>query len=373
MDRESSVRDALREFRTRIGKGLSNARRRVAVDIGALLQKAAAATVAWLIARYVIQHHEPFFAPIAAVISLNAPEGERGANALRLLLGVLIGITAGELAILTLERNIGTMALAVLVAMTAARAIGGTRVTLGQSAVSAILCVAVVNDQLWLNRTVDALLGAGVSLVFTQFLFSPEPVAFVHRAQSAALAEMAAVIELTARALERTESEAVDRATRRLSKLGDQLAELERVRRNSYAVVRHSLLWRSQTRPLVNANESTELINLLGLSCVTLARLALTTRSPRRKELVPGLHELSSALHVLAGNPGSRAARQVAAEVALRIIRPFSGNVPPMGATFVGTVSALRMVAADVLVFSGVGRLEAVEAVREGAPVSSAT
>ena len=47
---------------------------------------------AWVIAKHVVDHHEPFFAPIAAVVALNAPLGERGLNAVRLLEGVVVGI-----------------------------------------------------------------------------------------------------------------------------------------------------------------------------------------------------------------------------------------------------------------------------------------
>ena len=62
-----------------------------AVDASPVVQGTAAATAAWVIANYVIDHHEPFFAPIAAVIALNAPLGERGLNAVRLLAGVVVG------------------------------------------------------------------------------------------------------------------------------------------------------------------------------------------------------------------------------------------------------------------------------------------
>jgi hypothetical protein len=56
------------------------------------VQGTAASTAAWVIATHVIDHHEPFFAPIAAVIALNAPLGERGLNAFRLLLGVVVDL-----------------------------------------------------------------------------------------------------------------------------------------------------------------------------------------------------------------------------------------------------------------------------------------
>jgi uncharacterized membrane protein YgaE (UPF0421/DUF939 family) len=42
-----------------------------------ILQQTAAAVLAWLIATMVVGHAEPFFAPVAAVVALNATLGER--------------------------------------------------------------------------------------------------------------------------------------------------------------------------------------------------------------------------------------------------------------------------------------------------------
>jgi uncharacterized membrane protein YgaE (UPF0421/DUF939 family) len=55
--------------------------------------------VAWVIATRVVEHRHPFFAPIAAVVSLNAARGDRGVNAVRLVLGVIVGILVAEPAI----------------------------------------------------------------------------------------------------------------------------------------------------------------------------------------------------------------------------------------------------------------------------------
>lgn len=50
------------------------------VSVRLLLQQTIAATVAWLIANLVSGHNDPFFAPLAAVVALNAPLGERPAR-----------------------------------------------------------------------------------------------------------------------------------------------------------------------------------------------------------------------------------------------------------------------------------------------------
>jgi hypothetical protein len=62
-------------------------RRPTVTDLWPVLQQTVAGTVAWLLATHLVHHHEPFFAPIAAVVALNTQLGERGLNAVRLLLG----------------------------------------------------------------------------------------------------------------------------------------------------------------------------------------------------------------------------------------------------------------------------------------------
>src|SRR5690349_8816474 len=82
-----------------------------------LVQATAAATVAWVIALWIGDHDAPFFAPIAAVVALNFGRGERGRNALLLVLGVSIGIVAGELTVVVLGGGWGSLALATFAAL----------------------------------------------------------------------------------------------------------------------------------------------------------------------------------------------------------------------------------------------------------------
>jgi peptidoglycan/LPS O-acetylase OafA/YrhL len=58
--------------------------RKLLADAWPLLQGTAAAMAAWVIATHLFDHHQPFYAPIAAVVALTAL-GERGLNALQLL------------------------------------------------------------------------------------------------------------------------------------------------------------------------------------------------------------------------------------------------------------------------------------------------
>ncbi|MGC9666121.1 FUSC family protein [Planosporangium sp. 12N6] len=352
------------ELRRLVGAG-STVLSKVAAGAWPLLHQAAAATVAWVIARHLVQHHQPFFAPVAAVVALNASLGERGLNTLRLLLGVVVGIVTGELALGVLRGGYGTLAVASFTAMAVARALGGARIVIAQAAAGAILTVAVANGEAGTQRLEDALIGAGVALVFSQLLFPPEPVALVRRAEAAALAEMAVGVELTARALD-GDGDLAAQAMSRLRELRDQLSELGRTRRASCRVVRHSVAWRSRTAPVVRENENAGHLDLLGDSCLMLTRTVMAISPRERRRLVPSVRELVGALTALAKKPGDRATRQHAADRALDAARRLADIDTPADSALAAAIMAVRMVAADIMVFAGVDPGRAGDASRVG-------
>ena len=71
---------------------IERVRRRWACSVWPIAQQTAAAVTAWVIAVRFAGHPEPFFAPIAAIVGLNVTLGRRGSNAVRLLIGVVVGI-----------------------------------------------------------------------------------------------------------------------------------------------------------------------------------------------------------------------------------------------------------------------------------------
>jgi uncharacterized membrane protein YgaE (UPF0421/DUF939 family) len=349
----------------RVVESCSRALRRLGAHAWPLLQATAAATAAWVIARYLVDHRQPFFAPVAAVLALNASRGERGSNAVRLLVGVVVGIVVGELAVGALGGGYGTLALATFAAMAVAVVLGGARITIGQAAVSAILTVAVADGQAGPQRLVDALIGAGTALVFSQFLFSPEPVALLRRAESAALEDMGDGLELTARALERDDEELAKQALSSMRDLRDRLAEVSRTRRASSRVVRHSLAWRMRMAPVARERENADHLDLLGGSCLMLTRTMLAMNAPDRRRLAPSVRELAGAVADLAKQPGDRPTRQQAAARALALARRATASTQQSQATLAASV-AIQLVATDVMVFSGVDPEQAVDAVRRG-------
>lgn len=333
-------------------------------DLWLLLQSTGAATVAWVIARHVVHHHEPFFAPIAALVSLNTSLGERGLNALRLLQGVILGIGVGELTLFALGGGYGSVAFAIFVALVVARTLSDARIVLAQAAISAILTVVVANGEVGYERLTDALLGAGVALVFSQLLFSPQPLRLLRRVEAKALVAMADGLEVAAQALEGDEALA-ERAIESQRELRDNLSELARTRRASTRVARHSLAWRGQIAPVVQENEDAGYLDLLGGSCLLLTRASLHASDEDQLLLAPCIRALSTTLSDLSRQPADHATRQHAADRSLEILRGMRDIHDDPDPDLAAALTAARVAVTDLMLFVGVDPEEARAATRE--------
>ncbi|GIJ24472.1 FUSC family protein [Micromonospora lutea] len=321
-----------------------------------LAQQSAAAVVAWLIAVHVAGHAEPFFAPVAAAIGLNATQGRRGSNAVRLLTGVLIGVLVGEAAVWLVGGGAWTLAVAAFLAMLVARLVNDARIIQAQAAVAAILVTVFGQPEQGWDRLVDAFIGAGVAVVFSQVLFAPEPLRLLRHAEAAVLSSLADALRMTADAFESGDEQRAAAATTKLRDLRDKLAALSTTRKASDRIVRHSLTWRRRAGLVVAERERADHLDLLAGSCLMLARTALAIEGPLRAPLAAVVRQLAAAMDGLATDPGDRPNRQHAADRAAELARwlvEHGGQVParsPLAAAY----ASIRMVAADVMVFAGV-------------------
>ncbi len=227
-----------------------------------------------------------------------------------------------------------------------------------QAAIGAILTITSANGEAGPQRLTDALIGGGVALVFSQVLFSPEPLRLLRRVETNALAAMAAGLDLTARALEGDEALA-ERAIGSQRELRDQLSELARMRRASVRVARHSLVWRAQIKPLVRENEDAGHLDLLGGSCLLLSRTSLGADDEDRRLLAPCVRALSTTLADLAREPGDRATRQRAVDRSLEILRGMRSVRTDRDPELTAALAAARVAVTDLMLFVGVDPDEA--------------
>ena len=173
----SSAREHLTRYGTAAGPHLDHAvargrtsvrarRARLRAKAWQIGQCAVAAGVAWVVAADVFDHPTPFFAPIAAVVSLGTSYGQRLRRVAEVTVGVAIGVFVGDLLTHLLGTGGWQIALIVSLAMTTAVLLGQGVLFVNQAAVQAIVVSTLVPtpDAAFIRWT-DALIGGAVALV----------------------------------------------------------------------------------------------------------------------------------------------------------------------------------------------------------------
>jgi uncharacterized membrane protein YgaE (UPF0421/DUF939 family) len=131
-----------------------------------IAQCAIAAGVAWWLAKDIFDHATPFFAPVAAVVSLGTSYGQRLRRVAEVTVGVALGVFGADLLIQVIGSGGFQVALVVGLAMTAAILLDGGQVFVIQAAVQSIVVATLLPDPgAAFTRWTDALIGGGVALV----------------------------------------------------------------------------------------------------------------------------------------------------------------------------------------------------------------
>jgi uncharacterized membrane protein YgaE (UPF0421/DUF939 family) len=337
-----------------------------------LVQTAAAATVAYLIASEVVGHAQPFFAPIAAIITLGITVGQRGRRAFELALGVAVGIAVADALVLLMGSGVATLAVVVFLAMGAAVFLGTGQIFANQAAVSAVL-VAVLPASGGFSgaRFVDALIGGGIALLANSLLLPADPVKLVKRAAEPVLEELARTLLAIADAIEAHEEEAAERALLQARRLDDLEANLQEAVTVSRETARFAPTRRRARGTVDFYAEAAAQIDLAIRNVRVLARGAL--RGARLGENLPpgvadAVRDLADACRALAkalDQPDRidlvRTPALHAAATATRVLEE-TGN---LSVTVV--VGQVRSTAVDLLRGSGLTYEEAAGLVREAA------
>ncbi|MGC4110732.1 MAG: FUSC family protein [Nocardioides sp.] len=131
----------------------------------AIAQCAVAAGVAWWLAQHVLGHATPFFAPVAAVVSLGTSYGQRLRRVAEVAVGVALGVFGGDLIVQVIGSGPWQITLVVVLQMTGAVLLYGGQVFVTQSAVQAVVVTTLLaNTGAAFTRWTDALVGGVVAL-----------------------------------------------------------------------------------------------------------------------------------------------------------------------------------------------------------------
>jgi uncharacterized membrane protein YgaE (UPF0421/DUF939 family) len=129
-------------------------------------QCALAAGVAWYVAREVIGHPKPFFAPIVAVVCLGTSYGQRLRRVAEVTVGVAVGVFLAELLLRVIGTGSWQISVVVALGMSIALLLNAGGLFVTQAAVQGIVVMTLVATPGYsFTRWVDALVGGGVALV----------------------------------------------------------------------------------------------------------------------------------------------------------------------------------------------------------------
>lgn len=131
-----------------------------------IAQCATAAAIAWLLAREVLGHTTPFFAPVAAIVSLGLSYGQRLRRGLEVTIGVALGVLVGDVFAMLFGTGGWQVLVVVGTAMTIAVLLDASPLLITQAGTqSAIVTTLAPTASAGLGRWLDAVCGGLVALV----------------------------------------------------------------------------------------------------------------------------------------------------------------------------------------------------------------
>jgi uncharacterized membrane protein YgaE (UPF0421/DUF939 family) len=195
-----------------------------------ILQTGVAAGLAWVIATEVFGHKQPFFAPVAAIITLGLTISQRGRRAVELAIGVAVGIAVGDLLVLEIGVGAAQLALVVMLAIAIAIFLGSGQMMANQAAVSAALVATIQppTQGVTFARFLDALVGGAMALLVNALVLPADPVRTIRGAARPVLDELAATLDDIAAAIvarDRKRAEAALIRARGIDEFSDRLAD----------------------------------------------------------------------------------------------------------------------------------------------------
>lgn len=334
-----------------------------------ILQCSIAAALAWFLARHIVGHELPFFAPTAAVVSIGISFGARLRRSVELVVGVAVGIGIGDVFIT--YAGTGTWQIALVVAVATALAVfldGGSVITM-QAAGSAVLVATLMPPETGgsFSRMIDALIGGLVGVVVVAAI----PLHPVRRARdqaAAILQTMATALTDCADGLLEQDPGKIHQALTAVRGTQSQLESLRKTLEGGREISRIApLYWNSRGRLETLRSAADPLDNAVRNTRVLLRRSLTLVRDdeildPRLIEEVQQLsHAVGVVRKMVLADPGEQPDRAEAA----RVLRSVAKQARPelvdgAGLSAHVVFAQLRSTLVDLMQVCGVQRISAI-------------
>ena len=205
-----------------------------------IAQVAIAAAVAYFIAHDLLGHEQPFFAPVAAIISLGMSYGQRLRRVGEVTAGVAIGVLVADLFVRVAGVGLWQIAVVVAGSMAVAVLLDGGPLLVTQAAVQSVFVALVVPTAAQgLNRWVDAVVGGLVALAAAA-VAPQSPLRQPRQAAAAVLEELAAFLHEAAESLRTGDRQRAERTLERARATDSVLEDLRQAAAEGIEVVRQS-------------------------------------------------------------------------------------------------------------------------------------
>lgn len=193
-----------------------------------IVQAAVGAALAWWVARDLLGHPLPFFAPVTAMVCLGLRYDDRVRRIVELTIGVAIGILTGDVFVQVFGSGVWQILAVCVVAMSLAVLLGAGQLLMMQAGIQGVIVTTLVAPEgEALSRWVDALVGGAVALVIAMLAPVPSTTERPRERAIDLVGHLAEVLTETAQAL-RSRDEG--RARRALSTARELSKEVEALR-----------------------------------------------------------------------------------------------------------------------------------------------
>lgn len=258
---------------SRVRQGLS----RVHAAWFPILQASVAAAIAFGIAKFVVGHPYPFFAPVSAWVALGFTADRSVRKVAELAVGVAIGVALGDLLVHLIGNGVWQVAVVLFLAATIARFIDRGPMLTTQAGVQALVIVGLPVVSATggpLGRWIDAAVGGAVALAVA--LLTPrDPRRRPRALAQAACDELVGVLNLFARGLRTGSGDDVEDALVRARASQPALDEWSETARNAGELARVSPTIRHHREELAGLERSAVLVDRAMRNARVLVRRSL--------------------------------------------------------------------------------------------------
>jgi uncharacterized membrane protein YgaE (UPF0421/DUF939 family) len=327
-------------------------------------QCAVACGLSWFLARELLGHAQPYFAPIVALVSLGTSYGQRLRRVAEVTVGVAIGVALGDLYTHVFGRGPWQITVMVAVAMVIALVLDASPLMVNQIAIQSLVVVTVLpNQDAAFLRWTDALVGGAVALVAASVV----PRAPLRRPRLLAAVVVRRISELLRGSADRIEDRDVAKALadlRGARSTDGLIRELQAAADEGLSILASSpFRYRHRGR----VRHMAELVEPLDFALRTTRVLArrIAVACHRGEPIPPGyaafLRDLADVTDKMAAELGARRLAEAVQADLLEIGRRTTTleRTPVLSAEVV--LAQIRSLIADLLAISGMDALDATE------------